>query len=72
MKTKYVFAFCNRLKLNMWSYLCCVLEDVLTTPVLKTLQYLQKNIRDGEFDFKEAAVSRVTNEVLRQICFLGI
>ena len=56
----------------MWSYLCCVLEDVLTTPVLKTLQYLQKNIRDGEFDVKEAAVGRVTNEVLRQICFLGI
>ena len=62
MKTKYVFAFCNRLKLNMWSYLCCVLEDVLTTPVLKTLQYLQKNIRDGEFDVKEAAVRRVTNK----------
>ena len=56
----------------MWSYLCYVLEDVLTTPVLKTLQYLQKNIRDGEFDVKEAAVRRVTNEVLRQICFLGI
>ena len=26
---------------------CCVLEDVLTTPVLKTLKYLQKSIRDG-------------------------
>ena len=26
---------------------CCVLEDVLTTPVLKILQYLQENIRDG-------------------------
>ena len=43
MKTKYVFAFCNKfLKKDSILIRCC-----LTTPVLKTLQYLQKSIRDG-------------------------
>ena len=27
----------------------CVVEDVSRTAVLKTLQYLQKNIRDGVY-----------------------
>ena len=52
----------------------CALEDVLKTPVLKTLQYLQK-ISVTEFNVKEVTVFRVaiiSNQVLRQIYFQGI
>ena len=48
----------------IYSVTKCVLEDVLKIPILKTLQYLQKNIRDGVYVKEASTIENVAMAVL--------
>ena len=66
MKTKYLFPFCNSF--------CNMRSDLLINKILCSWRCFNNTIHDA-FNIKEVAVRRVetsSNEVLRQICLLGI